>query len=250
MLNIFDKGFREKLDQIKVNQLSAEIKNLKTKIKEENCLGHWSNSSFEEKRDFYKSKITYYSELLKQCNRSLQLDKEILLTLPEDLKQYINFEWEKQVQQKIPILDKLIALATEISETGNTTKEMMFRWLEVELNSDCIKGFDFADYLTPVNIYIVSSQSPELDSLSASLALFAQLKSLQAQFLSIMTRIRRKRRDLRQSYRSIIRFLFKNMDDETDEDNVLKTEVSKTFFHSVIFSYEKKRNNRAIICNT
>lgn len=50
--------------------------------------------------------------------------------------------------------------------------------------------------------------------------------------------------DKRKHFRSIIKFIFKNMDDESNELNVLNNSISKTFYNSLInYSNEQRRND-------
>jgi hypothetical protein len=142
--------------------------------------------------------------------------------------------------RRLLLLKKLIKLAEHLSQNDDAASEMLFHTLEVEFNC-YLSASDFA----VLNISgINKSLNPTL------LEIFH--KFLKADLVRLIRNIYKGiRRDLRQFFRSIIHFLFKNMSDESDADNFLFNTLSNKRLLTVqIHHYDNQRNNRNFKTNT
>ena len=106
--------------------------------------------------------------------------------------------------------------------------------LELELNS-YLDGYDLLVFhLESLSrVYDVSELKVQLHYIKNEIYF-----SLRNKFLAVS-------RDLRQSFRDIIKFLFKNMDDESHDHNALKTNFfTALYYQNKHFHHGKERNHR------
>jgi hypothetical protein len=141
------------------------------------------------------------------------------------------------IKECLEITQRLINLANQIIENNNFHVESEIALLENMLGYE----FDYVAYLFP-RFYVENDES------LYTLELQMQIDFILALIKEYTTYLfRNLKRDLRFRYRSIIHFLFKNMDDTSDECNNLHESLKHRLLPIFNYSYNgKQRNNFTI----
>lgn len=224
-----------------------------------------------ENRLYYETRQKYFKKLLEKSatfNNSYRF--EPIFQIPAETHEFLSTEyfWEDSennlskfwhfkkgpeatssfnseyyftygLTEKEKILHELIEV-TEKLKTYYYDLELIdhFRSLEIELSF----YLDYGDRIL-LNPEIYSSFFVIHETKEALKTLRKVLNSfLGKKFIAFI-------RDIRQSFRNIIKFLFKNMDDEGVENNVLKKIFLKTLSNSqTCCSYGTEKSNKKVIC--
>jgi len=194
-----------------------------------------------EKGIIYRNKIRYFERLLNRVNDQL-FAPSIVLELYHD--QFISptgphsdyfdtISFSEFLHRKKKVLQHLIKLSQSLIVNYDEELELHFSKYENELEKyldyeDRYLEFNFPSNLAEDYFFIISNE----------------IRILRSQLTNLFkNRLSHLKRDLRQSFRSIIRFLFKNMDDESDPSNVLMFLTSTTYSDYSILKNAKERNH-------
>lgn len=127
--------------------------------------------------------------------------------------------------QKLPILERIIALANQLSQEYNRAIENDFKTLEGQL----ILLLDLADFQVLYNPGGRKKPNTFLDFLYNELRLI---------IISIIPKLHGiRKRDVRTELREIVRFHFKNMDDEIDVNGIFNTVIKNFKLSNSLFPW-------------
>jgi hypothetical protein len=192
-------------------------------------LGRLSFLVSDDQRQLYR-KICLYQQQLEECNADLGaihncFDGEDGSL--ENIFQRFYATRTKDLEHQKALLLGLIDIGVRLVVSGkDSVMEFEFRQLEAEIGSYIFLLHDIEGYLHPpfdpgknsaVKAAIVKRIRERLKELRARVRLL--IKKCRLGFLP----------DLRQRFRSIMRFLFKNLDDCGDDDNAL-TDLQASLF--------------------
>jgi len=208
-------------------------------------------------RLYFEPKKKYYQKLLQRCTNALGTYWHEDLIFPVF---YRHFYFDKSSSPQDPfnynfiypdlesiregfikkerVLIRLISVIDKIIENSNDVSlRSEFNSLEEEL-SLYLDGIDH--FLQHKSIYQIIFSVHELKD---------KLRTLRNYLRHVIKYFSlRTYRDLRQSFRNIIKFLFKNMDDESDANDVLRFSISTTLFNHSIHYHGKEGNYSKIKC--
>lgn len=183
-----------------------------------------------EEKKYYETKKRYLKRLLTKCATSKEPEVYLIPSLTNEsfhsndnfFTTKIEYNWATSNEKEL-LLKKLINLIDKIFlHQDDQNLKLEFRNLELQLSP----------HLDAHDILIKNTLS--LEKYSKGKELRDQIKLLCYQVSNLLgKKIVLFSRDLRQSYRNIIKFRFKNMDDESAHKNVLKTEFFITFLDSI-----------------
>ena len=218
---LLDSNVLIQLKQIQIDNLFIEKRKLESQI------------FYEDKKSYFKkllaksqsiiSSYEYYSS--KQDSIHLDVQTRLFNFYPNIENHYA----------KEDILSKLISVSDKlILHYDNQDLKDEYKNLERELNN-YLDGYD----LLVFHLGLISKAS-NVSELKVQLHYIKNelYFSLRNKFLAVS-------RDLRQSFRDIIKFLFKNMDDESHDHNALKTNFfTALYYQNKHFHHGKERNHR------
>jgi hypothetical protein len=141
------------------------------------------------------------------------------------------------IKERLDITERLINLATQIIEKNNFSVEIEFALLENRLGYE----LDFVTSLYP-QFYSESEQNLHARELQIQIKFILALIKECTRYL-----FRNFNSDLRFRYRSIVHFLFKNMDDESDESNNLPAFLKHRLLPIFNYSFNGKQGSNFTI---
>lgn len=232
-------GFRSKNDQVNLNQLSTVINHVRVAISVPDKYKHLLNPSFaqvlkkyfsDEKDVFYSSKVKGFEEQLELSLITIESAKNLpsFFSVHPTVSHFFNIKGNE-----ISLLKRLISLGKQLQDEPAAVSEMEFFWLETQLRN-------------------ITSSREDLSigsSFESNNFLILALRKLRKIRLSVIKTISRELiRDIRNNFRNIIRFLFKNMNDESGFDNALFTLNFKQSFYQILQRHNngQGRNYRKI----
>lgn len=212
--------FPQKNNQLKVDNLYITAKELENQI-------------------YYLSKQKQYKRLLKRCSDILNSHQRSIESVRYEFVDWsssnVEFfvsqsEWSRLVEKEVVLTD-LVALSDNIiAYSDNEFWKDEFSNVEVALQP-YLDEYDLLLLNEQLQLYFCWELQQRLN------CVYSQLRYIAKKKINFL------KKDLRQSFRNIISFLFKNMDDELSENNVYENRFSKTLFNLINYSYEKIRNN-------
>ena len=218
---LLDSNVLAQLKQIQVDNLFIEKSKLESQI------------FYEDKKNYFKkllaksqsviSSYEYYS--LNQDPVHLDLQTRLYNFFPNIENHYIK---ENILGNLISVTDKLV-----IYYDDQDLKDQ-YKKLELELNN-YLDGFDLLIFHLGAlsRVSNVSELKEQLHYIKNEL------------YFSLRNKLLAISRDLRQSFRDIIKFLFKNMDDESHDINAVKIDFyTALFYQNKYFHHGKERNYR------
>lgn len=218
---LLDSNVLIQLKQIQIDNLFMEKRKLESQI-------------------FYEDKKSYFKKLLAQSQSLISsyeyyCSKQDSVHLDVQSRFFNFFPNIENHYAKEDILSKLISVSDKlILHYDNQDLKDEFKKLELELHN-YLDGYD----LLVFHLGRISKASNTSD-------LKVQLHYIKNElYFSLRNKFLAVSRDLRQSFRDIIKFLFKNMDDESHDHNALKTNfLTALYYQNKHFHHGKERNHR------
>lgn len=250
---ILRSGFRESKSQIQFDDLSIQIKDLESGIKNVNSTSTKENGRltvfdisfnshdykyFEKKIIEYNQLLDYKLTELNSYNRSVSAETDLLKCIGQ-LFDETGLELEKEIQ----LIKKLIALASEFLKTGNFFRRKNFDELENKLYKRFkLDELKFTRFFSEI---LCNDLFSKVDNLGIRLNKLRKiLRQLRRKLFIFFTR------DIRHVFRSIIRFLFKNMNDESGLDKELFfSNLKQSPYQIFQFHYNGKQRNHRTFTN-
>jgi hypothetical protein len=171
----------------------------------------------DNQRLFY-NKVCSYQQQLEQCKTELAAP---LIPVSQEVS-HLEAIWQTyqasriaELERKQEVLRQLVRIGVEVLAKGkNSVLEYEFRRLEIELNPVLFLCDDIEAYLHPAFGTIAELKE------AVATKIYEHLKELRARVKVLIKKIRPGFiADLRQRFRSIMHFLFKNLDDCSDKHN-------------------------------
>jgi len=238
-MKIFISHSRNNQEQLRLEGLVRMLKRSKGSSLKSSDLLHvheLSHLLLEYERKQYLNKKNKYKIHLHRCEQQLRYPSlfDYCFIDPAITSTYqFNSEAAKQkLEKRKEILVEAIRTIDEFIATNDESLKFSIKQIESEL----LLYIDPFEYLcdpleATYRVYETSTNPKKFI-----------LKRLKVSIRKIVIKISR---DLRFSFRSIVRFLFKNMDDNSGDENVLRFHLCKALFlhFKIIYPNGFKRNN-------
>jgi len=224
---LLDSKVLIQLKQIQIDNLFLEKRRIESHI------------FYEGKKNYFKRLLAKSQDVIKSYEFYASSENPILFDLQTSLWNF--FPNIKHHYAKETLLSKLISVTDKlILHYDDLDLKNEYKKLELELNS-YLDGYD----LLVLHLESLSKKS-DVSELKVRLHYIKNeiFYSLRSKFLLVS-------RDLRQSFRDIIKFLFKNMDDESHDNNGLNTIFfTALYYQNKYFHHGKERNHRTLKLST
>ena len=236
-MSYLNKFFKSRAKQAKAESLFAEVKAVKSEYDSWAELDTDFIFFLDSIKAEYQNKKVIYLKFLDLSYYTSQHHIHLLSNFEHPNKNSLELATPSR---RILILERLITLCDLIIQTGDSKAMSEVKELEILL-ANYLNKYEsiYLSIYGVTNRYYISEIKKELKSKLSSLR--SQLRFLfKSKFHPSNIR------DLRQSYRCLVKILFKNMDDEASALIVVETPYSKTINSTQTFhSNGKQRKSRS-----